>query len=69
MSIDDASPSQAELLFIRFYDSGQNIDLKAFGDELENLVEKETKQEVSGSEPMCLWSMGLSPAHIQPTCL
>ena len=42
--IDDASPSQAKLLFIRFYDSGQNVDLKAFGDELENLVENETKQ-------------------------
>ena len=42
--IDDASSSQAKLLFIRFYDSGQNVDLKALGDELGNLVEKETKQ-------------------------
>lgn len=42
--IDDASPSQAKNLFAGFYDSEQNVDLGALGDELENTVEKEMKR-------------------------
>ena len=42
--IDDASPSQARRLFTRFYDSEQNVDLTALGDELENMVEREIQQ-------------------------
>jgi len=42
--IDDASPSQAKRLFTRFYDSEQNVDLEAFANELESMVDRETKQ-------------------------
>lgn len=42
--IDDASPSQAKRLFTRFYDSEQNVDLETFGNELENMVDKEIEQ-------------------------
>ena len=39
--IDDASPSQAKRLFIRFYDSEQNLDLEKLGDELGSMVDRE----------------------------
>jgi len=42
--IDDASPSQAKRLFIRFYDSEQNVDLEKVGGELESMVDKEMKE-------------------------
>src|SRR5258708_37718796 len=42
--VDDASPSQAKRLFTRFYDSEHNVDLETFGNELENMVDREMKQ-------------------------
>lgn len=42
--IDDASPSQAKRLFAQFYDSEQDVDLERLGDELESMVDRETKE-------------------------
>ena len=43
-TIGDASASQAKRLFAGFYDSEQNVDLEALGDELGSLVENEMGQ-------------------------
>ena len=42
--VDDASPSQAKRLFTQFYDSEQNVDLEALGDEVGNMVDMEMRE-------------------------